>query len=323
MRYRVARTAKGKFVCVWYDEKGNRHRSALASANKWQAQADAGDFIRRLEAKRPAQALTVGQIVERYLEQSEAIWKEVDRHHAKPVKEAFGTAHPDSVVESSLRGYAAGRRRSVGTVRKELSLLRAALRWAERHGLIARAPAIWLPPVPPPRDRRLTRGEAEALTNACQAPHVRLFVEAALNTAGRSGAILDLRWANVDLDRRRLSFGGGGRQKGRATVPINETLFAALTAAHNAALTPFVIEWAGQPVKSIKRAFRAAVTRAGLSTDVTPHVLRHTAASWMAEAGVSMDEIAQFLGHSSPSITFMVYAKFSPDYLQKAARALG
>jgi integrase len=84
----------------------------------------------------------------------------------------------------------------------------------------------------------------------------------------------------------------------------------------------YVIEWAGKPLASIKRAFREACVRAKLSKDVTPHVLRHTAAVWMAEAGVPMDEIAQFLGHTDPRITYRVYARFSPNHLRKAASAL-
>lgn len=42
----------------------------------------------------------------------------------------------------------------------------------------------------------------------------------------------------------------------------------------------------------------------------------------MAEAGVTMDEIEQYLGHSSPATTFKTYARFLPDYLRKAASAL-
>jgi integrase len=48
-------------------------------------------------------------------------------------------------------------------------------------------------------------------------------------------------------------------------------------------------------VKSIKKAFQAASERSGIH--VTPYTLRHTGAVWAAEAGVSMDELAQFLGH--------------------------
>jgi integrase len=195
---------------------------------------------------------------------------------------------------------------------------------AERKALIDKAPHIWLPQAPPPKDRRLTREEAESLRNGCAMPHVRLFVEIALGTGARSGAILAIPWGNVDLGHRRIGFGGSERQKSRARfVPINETLHEALKEAKEAAMTDYVIEWAGEPVKSIKRGFREAVRRAGLDKTVTPHVLRHTAASWMAESGIPMSEIAAVLGHRDSRTTERVYAKFSPEYLQRAVRALG
>jgi hypothetical protein len=35
-----------------------------------------------------------------------------------------------------------------------------------------------------------------------------------------------------------------------------------------------------------------------------------------------MDEIAQYLGHSSSKVTFAVYARFSPTHLRKASKSL-
>src|SRR5690606_16165522 len=96
---------------------------------------------------------------------------------------------------------------------------------------------------------------------------------------------------------------------------------AELLEAQKAAVTPYVIEYGGQKVGNIKKGFAAAVKRAGLD-DVTPHDLRHTAAVWMAEAGASMAEIAQVLGHSDERITYRVYARFSPDHLRRAMTAL-
>jgi integrase len=82
-----------------------------------------------------------------------------------------------------------------------------------------------------------------------------------------------------------------------------------------------VIEWGGHQVLSIKKGFAAACKRAGLS-DITPHVLRHTAASWMAEKGVDMFRISKFLGHTNTKITEERYAKLHPDFLSDAAEAL-
>ncbi len=322
MRYRVAKHKRG-YVAVLY-EGSRRRRIALKAADKFGATAEAAELVGHIEQRKPRQRLTVGQIVEMYLEQSEAIWKEVDRHHWKALAGTFGELSPGAITEGQCKDFAARDGRSVGSIRKGLGILRAALRMAERKALIDKAPHIWLPQAPPPKDRRLTREEGDRLRAANTMPHVRLFIEIALGTGSRAGAILSLRWSDVDFAARRISLGGSGRQKTRAQmIPITDRLHQLLTEAKEAAMTDYVIEWAGQPVKSIKRGFREGVKRAGLGADVTPHVLRHTAASWMAEAGVPMSEIAAVLGHRDSRTTERVYAKYSPEYLQRAVRALG
>jgi site-specific recombinase XerD len=55
-----------------------------------------------------------------------------------------------------------------------------------------------------------------------------------------------------------------------------------------------------------KRSFTTVKIRAGLEW-ITPHVLRHTFASQLAIAGVSLFKIQKWLGHSSPKTT-MIYA---------------
>src|SRR5690606_16530749 len=127
-----------------------------------------------------------------------------------------------------------------------------------------------------------------------------------------------LTWDRVDIERRMIQLRNPfdrDRRKGRATVPVNDTLLTALQEAQRGALTPFVIEWASEPVKSIKRGLKAAGAAAG-RPDVSPHMLRHSAAVWMAEGGHSMAEIAQFLGHDDERTTARIYARFSPTHLR-------
>jgi integrase len=151
---------------------------------------------------------------------------------------------------------------------------------------------------------------------------VRLFVVLALTTAARKEAILELPWARVDFERGIIRLGDGiGRRKGRATVPLHDLARPYLMEARRAALTERVIEHGGRPIGSIRKGFEMAVARAGLK-DVTPHVLRRTAATWMAEAGVPMSEIAQYLGHSDDRVTQRIYSRFSPDHLRRAATGI-
>jgi integrase len=42
----------------------------------------------------------------------------------------------------------------------------------------------------------------------------------------------------------------------------------------------------------------------------------------MAQAGVPIEQIAQYLGHTNPAVTYRVYARYSPEHLRKASDAL-
>jgi site-specific recombinase XerD len=46
-----------------------------------------------------------------------------------------------------------------------------------------------------------------------------------------------------------------------------------------------VIEWAGKPVKSLKRSLKTAACNAGITKTVSPHILRHSAAVLMLIMG--------------------------------------
>jgi integrase len=239
----------------------------------------------------------------------------------------FGSRSADTISEELCIAYRQQRRASGvidGTIRLELSKLRASLRWAEKKALIVKAPFVWMPPASNPRDVRLTREQAARFITACTAPHIRLFVLLALTTGARREALLDLTWERVDFDARRINLKDPARPrtaKGRAVVPMNDTALHALSEARQKAATPYVIEWAGRRVRDVKTGLIRAGQRCGMEW-VTAHVFRHSAATWMAEGGVPMAEIAQFLGHKDSRITERVYARFSPAYLRGAATML-
>jgi integrase len=208
-----------------------------------------------------------------------------------------------------------------GTIIRELLTLRAALKWAQGAKWISDIPHIAVPRQPPPRDRWLTREEADRLLANAKAMHVRVFLTLALYTAARAGALLDLTWDRVDFTARLIDFEPVDGGKRRVPVPMAEPLLAILQEAREAATTPYVVEHGGARVASVKTGTRAAASRANLP-GVTPHILRHTAATWMALRGVPMDEISRFLGHGDVRVTQRIYAKYTPDYLRSAMDAL-
>ena len=316
-----AKLYRGYWYAVW-TEGGRTKRTSLRTKDREVADRALADRRRGLAAGR--RGTSIGEIMQAYLAERDQTAVDPDRLRVawKALKPSFGALRPDQIDRPLCRSYIARRRREGrkdGTIAKELRTLRAALNWHD-----PRTKAVFqMPPAVQSRERHLTRREYRRLLDAAgSAPHLRLFIILALATAGRSQAILGLTWSRVDFARGLIQLADDpDRRKGRATVPMNDAARAALEAAYEARTCDYVVEWGGRRVGSIKKAFRRVCERAGLQ-DVTPHTLRHTAAVWMAEAGVSMPEIAAYLGHADSRITERVYAKFSPDYLRTAAKAL-
>lgn len=243
----------------------------------------------------------------------------------------WGDRRIDAVKPETCRQYRRGRLAGgakEATAAKELSILRAALNWAVKNGYLVSAPFVELPPRQPGRDRWLTRSEAARLLwESRKSPkarlHLPLFILIAIYTGARHGAILGLRWSQVDLVAGRIDFNEPGRprtNKRRPIIPIPRGLRVALARAHRRASSPWVIAYEGKPVRRIRRAFDAACKRAGL-VDVGRHTLRHTCGTWLAQRGVDLHQIAGWLGHSSERTTEL-YAHHHPDYFDTARRAM-
>ena len=318
---------RGKYAAE-FTEDGKRRRRSLGTDDPSEVESKLLDLGAEIEARgRPAvvsvefawrgKRESLG--VRPSITSMDAIWRNIGPF--------FGSRPADAISEELCLAYIEQRRAngvSDGTIRLELSKLRASLKWAEKKDLIGKAPFVWMPPPSDPRDVRLTREQAARFIAACDAPHLRLFVVLALTTGARKEALLDLTWDRVDFDARRINLKDPARPrtaKGRALVPMNETAFSALSEARERASTPYVIEYAGRRVKFIKMGLRRAGQRCGMEF-VCAHVFRHSAATWMAEGGIPMAEIAQFLGHKDSRVTERVYARFSPTYLRGAASML-
>lgn len=318
---RIGRLRGG--LCVyWTSSDGKRVRHQLVARTRKEAEAEAIDIFRRENPAPVGQ--TVREIWDDYLaERKGRPVAETMRYTGKAILEHFGALRPDQIVTQHCRDYAAKRRKAKikdGSIWTELGHLRTTLQWAEKRGAISKAPYIERPAKPAPKERYLTRAEIERLLAAPCEPHIRLAVLLMLSTAGRVSALLELTWDRVDMECGKINLRTEGQstRKGRAVVPMNAGLRAALQEAREAALSDHVIEWAGGPVKSIRKGITSLAERAKVP-NVSPHVFRHTAAVHMAEAGVPMSEISQYLGHSNVGITERVYARYSPDHLRRAA----
>lgn len=318
----------GRRVITWREGLKRPRYRLRKGISLEDAQRELSKFVKNREILFARELKAVAEIVDLYIKDRKKNGKPTDKQEFswKALKPFFGHLCPDDIDKDLCDAYrdhrlALGRKE--GTIWTELSVLRAALNWGVKAKKLKQAPFIWLNEQPPPKERHLTREEADKFNLELKMPHLKLFVQLALGTAARAGALFELRWDKIDWNRRQIDLRAAGAEtnKRRAIVPINDTLLAALQEAQKAALTGYVVEWAGDRVRTVKGAFKRAAERAGLE-DVTPHTLRHTAAVWMAEAGIAMSVISQYLGHSSTKVTERVYARYSPTFLREAAAAL-
>lgn len=317
----------GEFCVAWADDTvaSGRRRYRLGTSDRAEAERIAHRIY--AEATRP-QGRTVEDLWKGYVaDMAGRAVVGTMAHTWKALRDRFGALDGEAVTIADCRAHVAARRQAGikdGTIHTELGHLRMVLLWAGKQGIIAKVPPIERPSKPEPKDAFLSREEVRRLLDAANAPHIRLAIMLMIGTGARNEAAMQLTWDRVDLERRTIQLRNPfdrARRKGRATVPINDSLLAALDTAKRGALTGYVIEWAGEPVKSIKRGLKAAGKAIG-RPDVSPHMLRHSAAVWLAEDGHSMEEIAQYLGHNDARVTARVYARYSPTHLRKLADSL-
>jgi integrase len=228
------------------------------------------------------------------------------------------------------------------TARRELVVLGAALRWCWKEGKIDRPIPVWLPTQAAPRERHLTRSEAAALLAGALGwdrrgvrhrakinRHLARFILIALYTGTRHDAILRLQWipntagGSIDLASGviyRRATGSVDSIKRRPPVPIPPRLLPHLR-RWRGLTRRYVIEYAGRPIRSQeRRAWRTARELAGLGTDVTPHVLRHTCATMLLQLGVSVYDVAGVLG-TTEDIIRRTYGHHAHDHLRQAVAA--
>lgn len=264
--------------------------------------------------------------------------KESARYAYTKLLKHFGHLAVRDIMPSHVSAYVSARkagkigRPSVGhTIARELSVLNAAINHAVKARRITRAdqPFIKLPPASPPRDRWLTHDEADRLLVAARGegkkalPRIYRFIALALATASRKAALLQIQRQQVDMEKGIIYLNPAGRaqtNKRRAIVPISDDLRPILAQMLNQIPDEpdaYLLDHAG----ANRTAFATARVKAKLGADVTPHTLRHTWATWAAQAGVPMFDIAGVLGDNLKTV-IDTYAHHSPDHLRTAVNSV-
>lgn len=207
----------------------------------------------------------------------------------------LGTISMAALTDDDWSRYVAIRMKekaAPSTINRERSALLHMLNTAVRRKILRHAPCVLQRQKEPPgKIIYLTPEQAQRLVTAAendQSQNALPFVMIALYTGMRQSPVLNLRVRDIDCERRVLWIGKD--KAGRREQPMPATLAAYLAElvidrAADAYLFGSKRAESGR-VYQINGAFKRCVERAGLPANVTPHTMRHTAATNAAHAGL-------------------------------------
>ena len=156
---------------------------------------------------------------------------------------------------------------------------------------------------PSGRIRFLDDEERSKLLLACkEAPYEHLYtiVVLALSTGARRGEILNLRWADIDIERGQIVL-HETKNGERRVIPLNGHAYNLIVEHRKTRRTDTELLFPsqkGDKPYEIKRSWEGAIAKAGID-DFKFHDLRHSAASYLAMNGATLAEIADVLGHKT------------------------
>lgn len=145
-------------------------------------------------------------------------------------------------------------------------------------------------------------------------PHVTGAIRLLLLTGCRLREILDLRWVEVDFERKLLDLPDS--KTGRKVVYLSDAAIEVLESLPQIGTYVVLGKSPDKPRSDLKRPWERISRHAGLE-DVRLHDLRHTFASVSVASGMSLPMIGALLGHKSTSTTAR-YAHLTDDPLRRA-----
>lgn len=215
-------------------------------------------------------------------------------------------------------------RRKETTAKRRVATLKIFFKWLEREEVVPLSVfkridlSIRLPRrLPRALDagemRKLLRyveGRADHGTNSYQKRLMHFVIVALFTTGVRISELVSLQLAHVSIADGALHVRGKGNRERRVYLPGREALrvlsqfMRTRHRLHDASSALLLTEHGEQVTAAyVRQRLRRLARQAGIERRVTPHMLRHTAATQLLEAGVDIRFVQRLLGHSSIATT--------------------
>src|SRR5829696_5983179 len=324
----VYRRKDGRWVAQYKDARGKVryiYRKSRGEAKKALREA----LLDRDEGYVPVDRLTVGLwMEERRNTVSGRTWRGQESMLRNRVKPHIGDARLCKLSSADVRGMY----RSLlsadlapSTVGRIHAILKQALQDAVRSKYIKENPLddVKAPKQTSKEQAVLTPDDVRRLLDAVGGDGFECVFYLCSLVGLRIGETLALRFEDIDLERgtvrveHTLYHGEVTPPKtasSRRTLKLPQKALEACERFYGGTANPTGYLFAtgsGKPVdvsNFYKWSWRPALRRAGLPETLTPHQLRHGAASLLLNQNVPIPVVTRYLGHANPGITMKVYA---------------
>ena len=221
------------------------------------------------------------------------------------------------------------RKLSPATVKRRLACLRAMFGRLTRQGIVPASPFASVDlriRIPTRLPRCLAVADVRALlqaaVHACST--TRLAAVLLFATGVRVSELAAIRIGDIDVEQRSVRISGKGNRERQVFIPdesISTLVQDYIAAEHPKAIgaEKLFVNAAGRSATAscIRSRIKTLARTAGLQRRVTPHMLRHTAATALLEAGVDIRFVQRLLGHQTIATT-QIYTHVSDRALRNA-----
>lgn len=313
----------------------------LTDAKDWAKITEGAIKDRRYFKNTESKKRTMAELIDRYItdvlpakpksedkQKSQLLWwkKELGDYFLIDITPALIAEKRDALAKEKTRF---NRKYSPATVNRYLAALSHALTIATNDwGWMEDSPMrkVSKPKEPRGRVRFLSDDERKALLTACResgSDYLYPVVVLAIATGMRQGEILDLTWADVNLDKQYLIL-HETKNGERRRVPLTGLAHAEINKLSKVRQIDTNLLFPHATLKDrpfdLRTPWEAALTKAEIK-DFRFHDLRHSTASYLAMNGASLAEIAEVLGHKTLQMVKR-YAHLSEAHTSKVVAAM-
>lgn len=201
----------------------------------------------------------------------------------------------------------------------KLSRIKSFFAWLTLEEIISKDPTKKVKP--PKKEHRLPRAltveELEMMREACKTPRERAMVEVLYATGCRVSEIVAMDINAIDIARSSVRVIGKGNKEREVYFSFKSNFHMKRYRESRKDDCPALFVTLRRPYrrlqsKSFQRDIKKIALKAGISKNVTPHIMRHTFATLTLGNGASLSAVQEMLGHSDPATT-QIYARLTDD----------